>query len=53
VGFNLFVLQGLTKRDIGWIAKVSLPMFFLMFGFVLLLWFVPGLATWLPSGVQG
>ncbi len=27
VGFNLFVLQGLTKRDIGWIAKVSLPMF--------------------------
>jgi tripartite ATP-independent transporter DctM subunit len=53
VGFNLFVLQGLTKRDIGWIAKVSLPMFVLMFGFVLLLWFVPGLATWLPAGVQG
>jgi C4-dicarboxylate transporter, DctM subunit len=53
VGFNLFVLQGLTQRDITWIAKVSLPMFFLMFGFVLLLWFVPGLATWLPSGMTG
>jgi tripartite ATP-independent transporter DctM subunit len=53
VGFNLFVLQGLTQRDISWIAKVSLPMFVLMFGFVLLLWFVPGLATWLPTGMQG
>lgn len=35
------------------IAKASLPMFVPMFGFVLLKWFVPGLATWLPAGVQG
>jgi C4-dicarboxylate transporter DctM subunit len=49
VGFNLFVLQGLTKRDITWIAKVSMPLFWLMLAFVLVLWFVPGLATWLPS----
>jgi TRAP-type C4-dicarboxylate transport system permease large subunit len=53
VGFNLFVLQGLTRRDITWIAKVSLPMFVLMFAFVMFLWFVPGLATWLPLGMQG
>jgi TRAP-type C4-dicarboxylate transport system permease large subunit len=25
VGFNLFVLQGMTKREIGWLAKVALP----------------------------
>jgi len=49
VGFNLFVLQGLTRRDIGWISRQALPLFFLMLGFVLLLWFVPGLAVWLPS----
>ena len=30
VGFNLFVLQGMTEREIGWIARVTLPFFFLM-----------------------
>src|SRR5258706_6942365 len=30
VGFNLFVLQGMTKREITWIARVSMPLFFLM-----------------------
>jgi len=49
VGFNLFVLQGLTKRDIGAIARTALPLFWLMVGFVLLLWFVPGIALWMPS----
>jgi tripartite ATP-independent transporter DctM subunit len=49
VGFNLFVLQGLTKRDIAWIAKRSMPLFWLMLAFVLLLWFVPGIATWMPA----
>ncbi|WP_341890879.1 TRAP transporter large permease subunit [Variovorax sp. YR752] len=49
VGFNLFVLQGLTRRDITWIARRSMPLFLLMFAFVLLLWFVPGIATWMPS----
>jgi C4-dicarboxylate transporter, DctM subunit len=49
VGFNLFVLQGLTRRDISWIAGKAMPLFFLMLAFVLLLWFVPGIATWMPS----
>jgi C4-dicarboxylate transporter DctM subunit len=49
VGFNLFVLQGLTKRDIGSIARTALPLFWLMVAFVLLLWFVPGIALWMPS----
>ncbi|MBX3606695.1 MAG: TRAP transporter large permease subunit [Piscinibacter sp.] len=49
VGFNLFVLQGLTRRDIAWIARRALPLFTLMAAFVLALWFVPGLATWLPA----
>lgn len=49
VGFNLFVLQGMTGKEITWIARVTAPFFFLMCGMVLLLWFVPQIATWLPS----
>ena len=49
VGFNLFVLQGMTGRQITWIAKVTMPFFFLMCAMVLLLWFFPQVATWLPG----
>ena len=49
VGFNLFVLQGMTKRDIAYIARVTLPFFFLMCAMVLLLWFIPQIATWVPG----
>jgi tripartite ATP-independent transporter DctM subunit len=49
VGFNLFVLQGMTKRDITWIGRVSLPLFFLMVAAVGLIYFIPGLVTWLPA----
>ena len=49
VGFNLFVLQGMTGKQITWIAKVTMPFFFLMCGMVLLLWFFPQMATWLPG----
>ena len=49
VGFNLFVLQGMTGREITWIARVTMPFFFLMCAMVLMLWFVPALAVWLPS----
>ena len=49
VGFNLFVLQGMTKKDIAWIARVSLPLFFLMVAAVATIYFFPGLVTWLPS----
>jgi TRAP-type C4-dicarboxylate transport system permease large subunit len=49
VGFNLFVLQGMTKKEITWIARVSLPLFFLMVVAVGLIYFFPGIVTWLPS----
>jgi C4-dicarboxylate transporter DctM subunit len=49
VGFNLFVLQGMTKREITWIAKVCLPYFFIMVLAVLLLWWFPQIVSWLPS----
>ena len=49
VGFNLFVLQGMTGKDIAYIARVTMPFFFLMCLMVLLLWFFPGIATWMPA----
>ncbi|NHC05596.1 TRAP transporter large permease subunit [Azonexus fungiphilus] len=53
VGFNLFVLQGMTKKEITWLARVALPMFFLMVLAILLLYFFPGLVTWLPQQMAG
>ena len=53
VGFNLFVLQGMTKRDIAWLGRQAFPMFVLMVGMVLLMYFVPGIATWLPQNMSG
>jgi C4-dicarboxylate transporter, DctM subunit len=53
VGFNLFVLQGMTGREIGWIAKVTLPFFFLMIAAVALIYYVPGIVTWLPQQMMG
>jgi C4-dicarboxylate transporter, DctM subunit len=52
VGFNLFVLQGMTKKEITYIAKVALPFFFLMMAAVLLIYFVPGIVTWLPANMK-
>jgi C4-dicarboxylate transporter DctM subunit len=49
VGFNLFVLQGMTGRDLGWIARVTWPMFVLMCVAVWFIWLVPGIVTWLPQ----
>jgi tripartite ATP-independent transporter DctM subunit len=52
VGFNLFVLQGMTKKQITWIAKQALPMFWLMIVAVLLIWFFPQLITYLPQQMK-
>ncbi len=53
VGFNLFVLQGLTGRQINWLAGTAWPMFALMFVAVLLIYFVPAIVTWLPNKMAG
>jgi tripartite ATP-independent transporter DctM subunit len=53
VGFNLFVLQGMTKREIGWIARATLPFFFLMVLAVGLIYLFPGIVTWLPKQMSG
>jgi len=49
VGFNLFVLQGMTGREVSWLAKVTLPFFLLLVGAVALIWLFPGIVTALPA----
>ncbi|WP_404383860.1 TRAP transporter large permease [Caenispirillum salinarum] len=53
VGFNLFVLQGLTGKNILYVAKAALP-FFLMLGLaVVLITLIPEIATYLPGAMLG
>ena len=52
VGFNLFVLQGMTHRQITWIGRQALPMFGLMTAAVLLIWFFPQIVTALPQQMK-
>ncbi|MDP1648194.1 MAG: TRAP transporter large permease subunit [Rubrivivax sp.] len=52
VGFNLFVLQGMTRREIGWIARVTLPFFFLMAAAVALIYVFPQIVTFLPAQMR-
>ena len=52
IGFNLFVLQGMTKHEISYIAKTAIPMVLLMLLMVVILVVWPELATWLPDNVR-
>ena len=52
VGFNLFVLQGMTHKQITWIARQAMPMFYLMIVATLLIYFFPQLVTALPHQMK-
>nr|HPR08478.1 TRAP transporter large permease subunit [Denitromonas sp.] len=53
VGFNLFVLQAMTGRQITEVARYALPYFLLMCAAVICLYTFPGLVTWLPGKMIG
>ena len=52
IGFNLFLVESMTGRGIGYISRAALPMFLLMLLGVIILVLVPELATWLPSAMM-
>lgn len=52
VGFNLFVIQGLTGIDVLRIAKAALPFFFLLLLPVVLITVFPGIVTYLPEAMN-
>jgi C4-dicarboxylate transporter, DctM subunit len=49
IGFNLFVLQGMTGHNIFRIAAWSFPMYLIMLAMVFVMIAMPELATWLPK----
>lgn len=49
VGFNLFVIQALTGKNILYIAKAALPFFFIIASAIVLITAYPALALYLPS----
>lgn len=49
VGFNLFVIQGLTGHNIFYIARAAIPFFILLMLAILILVAFPEVATWLPK----
>jgi tripartite ATP-independent transporter DctM subunit len=53
IGFNLFVMQGMTHHQMGYIARTAIPMFLIMVLMVFVLIFVPDLATYLPENMRG
>jgi tripartite ATP-independent transporter DctM subunit len=53
VGFNLFVIQGLSGHDIFYVAKTALPFFLLLLVATLVLIAFPQIVTWLPQQMIG
>ena len=53
VGFNLFVLQGMTGRDILQVTAASMPFFFLMILGIAIITAFPQIVTFLPGVMVG
>ena len=53
VGFNLFVIQGLTDEGLGYIAKVTLPYLLILIAFTIFVTLYPDVVLWLPRVLGG
>jgi TRAP-type C4-dicarboxylate transport system permease large subunit len=53
VGFNLFVLQSLAKKSMGYVALAALPFFAGLLLMVAVVFFFPDIVTWLPNQMLG
>ena len=49
VGFNLFVLQGMAEKDMGYIARSAFPLFLLMVLAVIIVVIFPEIVLWMPE----
>jgi len=49
VGFNLYIIQGLTGDNIGYVAKATLPFFIIMALFAIFIAIYPGIVTYIPD----
>jgi len=53
VGFNLFVIQGITGDSLSYLAKVTLPYLLIMIIFTMLLVIFPQIVMFLPNALSG
>jgi C4-dicarboxylate transporter, DctM subunit len=53
VGFNLFVIQGLSGDGLARIARVTMPYLLIMVAFTMMLAVFPDIALWLPRYLSG
>jgi C4-dicarboxylate transporter, DctM subunit len=53
VGFNLYVLQSLANRSIGYIALAALPFFLGLLVLVVMITVFPDIVLWLPGQMLG
>ncbi|WP_181389626.1 TRAP transporter large permease [Leucothrix pacifica] len=49
VGFNLFVIQALTGKNILYVAKAALPFFFIIASAIIIITIFPSLVLYLPT----
>ena len=52
IGFNLFVLQGMTGRSIIHVAAAAWPYFLLMVVALAIIVAFPDIVTWLPNNMR-
>jgi len=53
VGFNLFVIQGISGRGISFVARAALPFFLILMGLAALLTVWPEVVLFLPQRMMG
>jgi C4-dicarboxylate transporter DctM subunit len=49
IGLNLFIMQNVTKQKQSFIIKATYPFLLLMLLAVTIIYFFPGIVTWIPS----
>jgi C4-dicarboxylate transporter, DctM subunit len=53
VGFNLFILQSVAQKSIGYITRVTIPFMLLLLLAAVIITVFPGIPLWLPGQMMG
>ena len=53
VGLNLFVTAGVARMSVWDVVRAAMPFVAVLFGFLILVTYVPFLSTWLPTLLMG
>jgi len=53
IGLNLFVTSGITGMSLVQVVRAAMPFVAVLFLFLIIVTYVPGLSTWLPYSLMG